>query len=77
MDHLGLTDRGPNRDPWEEAVSEVSPHEGLSMTSPDADVGEEHFKPVGTMVILAMFVAAMVLLWLSVYLILLSRGVTT
>lgn len=37
---------------------------------------EEHFKPVGTMFILAMFVAALILLWASVYVILVSRGVT-
>ncbi len=37
----------------------------------------EHFKPIGTMFILAMFVVALILLWASVYLILLSRGVTT
>ncbi|MGI9610594.1 MAG: cytochrome c oxidase subunit 2A [Acidimicrobiia bacterium] len=37
---------------------------------------EEHFKPVGTMFILAMFVAALILLWASVYVILISRGVT-
>ena len=38
--------------------------------------GEEHFKPTGTIFILAMFVAALILLWASVYVILLSRGVT-
>lgn len=38
---------------------------------------EEHFKPVGTLFILAMFVLTMILLWGSVYLILLSRGATT
>jgi hypothetical protein len=37
---------------------------------------EEHFKPVGTMFILAIFVVALVLLWASVYVILISRGVT-
>lgn len=37
----------------------------------------EHFKPVGTVVILAAFVLTIILLWGSVYLILLSRGVTT
>ena len=36
----------------------------------------EHFKPVGTVFILALFVAALILLWLSVYVILLSRGAT-
>jgi len=38
---------------------------------------EEHFRPMGTIFILVMFVAALILLWLSVYVILLSRGVTT
>ncbi len=36
----------------------------------------EHFVPRGTVFILAMFVATMILLWGSVYVILLSRGVT-
>lgn len=39
--------------------------------------GVEHFKPVGTIFILAAFVLTIILLWGSVYLILLSRGVTT
>lgn len=38
--------------------------------------GEEHFKPTGTIFILAMFIAALILLWASVYVILISRGVT-
>lgn len=38
---------------------------------------EEHFKPVGTIFILSLFVLTMVLLWGTVYLILLSRGATT
>lgn len=36
----------------------------------------EHFKPTGTLFILALFVATIILLWVSVYVILLSRGVT-
>ncbi len=36
----------------------------------------EHFKPVGTVFILAAFVLTIILLWGSVYLILLSRGAT-
>lgn len=36
----------------------------------------EEFKPKGTMVILAIFVVTLILLWGSVYMILLSRGVT-
>ncbi|MDY7101757.1 MAG: cytochrome c oxidase subunit 2A [Actinomycetota bacterium] len=38
--------------------------------------GEEHFKPVGTIFVLVLFVATIILLWASVYVILLSRGVT-
>ncbi len=34
------------------------------------------FKPKGTMAILAIFVITLILLWGSVFLILLSRGVT-
>lgn len=45
--------------------------ETLSMTG---DV--EHFKPTGTIFILVMFVITLILLWASVYVILLSRGVT-
>jgi hypothetical protein len=37
---------------------------------------EEHFKPTGTLFVLGLFVATIVLLWASVYIILLSRGVT-
>lgn len=37
---------------------------------------EEHFRPTGTIFILILFVAALILLWLSVYVILISRGVT-
>lgn len=38
---------------------------------------EEHFTPTGTVFILALFVATIILLWGSVYVILLSRGVTS
>lgn len=41
------------------------------------NVEEEHFRPVGTAFILAIFVLTLILLWLSVYVILISRGVTT
>lgn len=41
-----------------------------------ADEEEEHFKPVGTIFILVCYVAVLILLWASVYVILLSRGVT-
>ncbi|MBT8198860.1 MAG: cytochrome c oxidase subunit 2A [Acidimicrobiia bacterium] len=38
---------------------------------------DEHFKPIGTWFVLGVFVATIILLWLSVYVILLARGVTT
>jgi hypothetical protein len=38
---------------------------------------EEHFKPTGTIFLLVMFVLVLILLWASVYVILLSRGVTS
>lgn len=41
-------------------------------TRPD----EEHFVPRGTMTILGLFVVSLILLWLSIYLILIARGVT-
>ena len=44
-------------------------------SSPAED--QEHFKPTGTVFILALFVATIILLWGSVYVILLSRGVTS
>lgn len=45
-------------------------------SSGDGPPDEEHFRPNGTIFILVLFVAALILLWLSVYAILLSRGVT-
>lgn len=56
------------------------PDAALDSTTASDELGQhepaEHFKPTGTMFILAMFVAALILLWASVYVILLSRGVT-
>lgn len=43
---------------------------------PQVEEGTEEFQPRGTVAILAMFVLAIIILWGSVYLILLSRGVT-
>ena len=37
---------------------------------------EEEFKPRGTIAVVAIFVATLILLWLSIYLILIARGVT-
>ena len=36
----------------------------------------DHFRPIGTIVILVIFVITLIVLWGSVYLILLSRGAT-
>ena len=47
-----------------------------SSIAPSHESDDEEFKPVGTVFILVMFVAALILLWLSVYVILLSRGAT-
>ena len=43
---------------------------------PAPGLEEEEFKPTGTVFILAVFVATIILLWGSVYVILLARGVT-
>lgn len=51
-------------------TSEVERSEGAGA------LPDEHFKPTGTIFILVLFVATIILLWTSVYVILLSRGVT-
>jgi hypothetical protein len=38
---------------------------------------DEDFRPWGTVAIVALFTVTLILLWLSIYLILLARGVTT
>ncbi len=43
---------------------------------PQIEETSEEFKPRGTVAILVMFVLAIIILWGSVYVILLSRGVT-
>ncbi len=43
---------------------------------PRTDIDEQEFQPRGTVAILVMFVLAIIILWGSVYVILLSRGVT-
>jgi hypothetical protein len=43
---------------------------------PPTETEEEEFQPRGTVAILVMFVLAIIILWGSVYVILLSRGVT-
>ncbi|MDH5615446.1 MAG: cytochrome c oxidase subunit 2A [Acidimicrobiia bacterium] len=42
----------------------------------ETEAGAEEFRPRGTVAILVMFVLAIIILWGSVYVILLSRGVT-
>lgn len=42
----------------------------------DLDEDQEHFVPTGTMTILAIFLVSLILLWASIYLILIARGVT-
>jgi hypothetical protein len=37
---------------------------------------EQSFKPTGTVAVVALFVVVLALLWLSIYLILIARGVT-
>lgn len=47
------------------------------MSDTVADVApEEEFTPRGTIAVVAIFVATLILLWLSIYLILIARGVT-
>lgn len=61
---------------------EMGDGENMSTTEVQHDDGadgalpEEHFKPTGTIFVLVLFVATIILLWASVYVILLSRGVT-
>ncbi len=43
----------------------------------EASDDPEHFRPTGTLFLLGVFVLTLILLWASVYVILLSRGVTT
>ena len=57
-------------------VPDAAPDPTKLSDEPEHHEPAEHFKPTGTMFILAMFVAALILLWASVYVILLSRGVT-
>ena len=51
-----------------------NPHD-VELHGGDLDESE-HFKPSGTIFLLTIFVAVIILLWASVYVILLSRGVT-
>ena len=43
---------------------------------PATETEEEEFQPRGTVAILVIFVLAIIVLWGSVYVILLSRGIT-
>lgn len=60
------SDRGSDRDP--------APGDGADGATSELPDG---FRPTGTVFIITLFVVALVLLWASVYVILLSRGVTT
>jgi hypothetical protein len=67
-------------DPGPDGGTESQPGAGpptTRATTVDAAFEEGHFKPTGTIFLLAMFVVTMILLWASVYVILISRGVTT
>jgi len=47
------------------------------MDEPSSDaMPDEEFKPIGTVAIVVLFTLILILLWLSVYLILIARGVT-
>ena len=46
-------------------------------SGPPSPFDEAAFKPTGTVFLLALFVLTLILLWASVYVILISRGVTT
>lgn len=50
------------------------------MSAVEQGMGEQHpdeeFKPTGTVFLVVAFVAMLILLWASVYVILVSRGVT-
>lgn len=50
--------------------------DALDAQTDDLEQATEHFKPTGTLFVLGLFVATTILLWASVYIILLSRGVT-
>ncbi len=46
------------------------------MTSDNGDEAQGEFKPRGTVAFVAAFVAVLMLMWFSIYIILLSRGAT-
>lgn len=63
----------------DQTVTVQSPESAGSDGSPPditAENEEEHFRPTGTVFILVAFLLTLILLWLSVYVILISRGVT-
>lgn len=49
---------------------------GAVLSGSDVEEQEGHFKPMGTVFFLALFVVVLVLMWASVFLILMDRGVT-
>jgi hypothetical protein len=52
----------------------MSPAEDVEVDEPPDDAGE--FRPVGTVVFLALYAVVLVSLWLSMYLTMLERGGT-
>ena len=51
--------------------------EVIASEAADAPMSDDDFKPTGTVAVVVLFTATLVLLWLSIYLILIARGVTT
>lgn len=71
--------RGPRDEaaPFSEQALQTGWRENVAVgADPPVTEAEEHFKPTGTIFVLALFVATIILLWGSVYVILLARGVT-
>jgi hypothetical protein len=66
--------RGPSAVEEEEILTTAD--EGALPVDPAGADEEEHFKPTGTIFVLVLFIATLILLWASVFVILLSRGVT-
>ena len=65
-------------DPDVEAENNAAapPPSGTAASPAGEADAETHFRPTGTVAVLAVFIVTLILLWLSVYLILIARGVT-
>lgn len=82
--------QGPNRAVWPTfagryalvaarctgQTAQQAEEEGLLSDHVGDVAPEEEFHPRGTIAVVAIFVATLILLWLSIYLILIARGVT-